>query len=554
MTVNKKTRYIFFTGGVVSSLGKGLACASLGALLQARGYSVRLRKLDPYLNVDPGTMSPTQHGEVFVTEDGAETDLDLGHYERFTGVDAKAGDNLTTGKVYSKILAKERKGDYLGGTVQVIPHVTDEIKQFISSDKENVDFVLCEIGGTVGDIEALPFLEATRQMTYTNGTEAIFVHLTLVPYLAAAKELKTKPTQHSVKELRSIGIQPNIILCRSEKEIPQIERQKIALFCNIKEDSVLNALDVKTIYEAPVAYHNVGFDVQVLKKFNLPYEEEIDLSTWDSIIDTINNAEEEVTIAIVGKYIKLKDAYKSIIESFTHAGIANKLKVKLVWINSRTFMKDNVDDKLKNVNAILVPGGFGGDGIEGKLAAIRYARENKIPFLGICLGMQLSIVEAARNICGIEDAVSSEFDKEGKLFVGLMSEWSKGGEKQLRNENSDLGGTMRLGSYNSTLKEDTLAYSIYGQKNISERHRHRYEVNTNYTDILEKNSIVFSGMSEDGKLPEIMEYKNHPWFLGVQFHPELKSRPFKPHPIFVSFVEAAYKYSKNKNKKLEEVI
>jgi CTP synthase len=536
------TRFIFITGGVVSSLGKGLAAASLAALLQARGYSVRLRKLDPYLNVDPGTMNPMQHGEVFVTEDGAETDLDLGHYERFTGVDAMKGDNVTTGQIYSKLLSKERRGDYLGGTVQVIPHVTDLIKEFILGGTEGTDFILCEIGGTVGDIEGLPFLEAIRQVGYELGPDrAIFVHLTLVPYIAAAKELKTKPTQHSVKELQSIGIRPNILLCRSEHEIPLSQRKKIALFCNIREESVIQALDVDNIYQAPINYHNEGLDKEVLKAFSLPSEGQPDLSRWEDIVSRVRHPDGEVTIAIVGKYVTLADSYKSLTEALAHAGFANRVKVRVRWVNSRNFDRKEAAEKLADVHGILVPGGFGEDGIDGKIAAITYAREKKIPFFGICFGMQMAVIEAARNLAGIKDASSTEFGEQKNPVVGLMTQWVREGKKELRRKAGDLGGTMRLGAYPCVLRDKTLARKVYGQPKVSERHRHRYEVNINHKLKLEKAGLVFSGMSPDGNLPEIVELKNHPWFVGVQFHPEFKSRPFDPHPLFRSYIEAARK-------------
>ncbi|MBA8667213.1 CTP synthase [Holosporaceae bacterium 'Namur'] len=532
-------KFIFITGGVVSSLGKGLASASLGALLQARGYKIRLKKLDPYLNVDPGTMSPYQHGEVFVTDDGAEADLDLGHYERFTGVPARKGDNTTAGRIYSKLLAKERRGDYLGGTVQVIPHVTDLIKEFIKEGTEDSDFVLCEIGGTVGDIEALPFFEAIRQLGYELGNnKSIYVHLTLVPYINAAKELKTKPTQHSVKELRSIGIQPNILLCRSEREIPLSERQKIALFCNIPEDSVIQALDQKNIYRVPVAYHEEQLDKQVLKCFNLPYDVKPNLDKWHNIIHSAENPEQEVKIAIVGKYNKLKDAYKSLIEAFDHAGIYHKCVVKLCWVNASSLNELNADEKLKDVHGIMVPGGFGSRGVEGKIAAIKYARINKIPFFGICLGMQLASIEAARNLLNIENASSTEFTEHCTNIIGLLTEWEKSGVTEKREINEDLGGTMRLGAYDCVLQKDTLAYQVYNREIISERHRHRYEFNINYKEKLESAGFTFSGISKDRKLMEIIELKDHPWFLGVQFHPELKSKPFDPHPLFTSFINA----------------
>ncbi|MFO1243318.1 MAG: CTP synthase [Rickettsiales bacterium] len=543
------TRYIFITGGVVSSLGKGLASASLAALLQSRGYKVRLRKLDPYLNVDPGTMNPTQHGEVFVTEDGAETDLDLGHYERFTDVDAKKSDNVTTGRIYSTLLAKERRGDYLGGTVQVIPHVTDLIKQFILAETSKEDFVLCEIGGTVGDIEGLPFLEAIRQIGYELGQDkACFIHVTLVPYIAAAKELKTKPTQHSTKELRSIGIIPNILLCRAEREIPVSERRKIALFCNLKEENVIQALDVTSIYKVPITYHGEGLDTQVLAHFKLKAKDP-DLGVWKRIAERFEKPKGEVTIAMVGKYMSVGDAYKSLTEALDHAGIANNVRVNVIWINARNFEKDDIGEKLKNVDAILVPGGFGMEGVSGKLAAIKYAREKKIPYLGICFGMQLAVIEFARNVLKISDATSSEFakaaskDARGPL-VGLMTEWKQGKTKVKRSAESDLGGTMRLGAYPCDLKAGTTARKAYGEDAITERHRHRYEVNIAYKDDLEKKGMIFSGMSPNGKLPEIVELKNHPWFVGVQFHPEFKSRPFAAHPLFESFVEAAVKHSK----------
>lgn len=538
-------RFIFITGGVVSSLGKGIASASLGAVLQARGYKVRLRKLDPYLNVDPGTMSPTQHGEVFVTDDGAETDLDLGHYERFTDVNARKGDNVTTGKIYSNLLTKERRGDYLGGTVQVIPHVTDLIKEFILNDTEDTDFVLCEIGGTVGDIEALPFFESIRQLRYQLGHQkAIFVHLTLLPYLPAAKELKTKPTQHSVKELRSIGIQPDILLCRTDREIPENERRKIALFSNVNEDCVIQALDVKTIYQVPLEYSKEGFDSQVLKLFGLSYEKSPDLSKWQELVDKDTAKKESINIGIVGKYTGLKDAYKSIIEALDHAGLTNNIKVKLHWINSREFLRHEASKKLQSMHGILVPGGFGKDGVEGKIAAANYARENKVPYFGICLGMQSAVIEAARNLAKLSNANSTEFsDDTTNPVVALMTEWEKDNSRITRKTNDDMGGTMRLGSYPCIIKKGTLAHKIYKSNKISERHRHRYEVNANYCNDLEKAGMVISGTSPDGILPEIVEHPDHPWFIGVQFHPELKSRPFSTHPLFASFIEAAKKYS-----------
>lgn len=538
-------RFIFITGGVVSSLGKGLASASLGALLQARGYKVRLRKLDPYLNVDPGTMSPTQHGEVFVTDDGAETDLDLGHYERFTDVTARRGDNVTTGQIYSTLLAKERRGDYLGGTVQVIPHVTDLIKQFVIKDTDDVDFLLCEIGGTVGDIEALPFFESIRQIGYELGRDkAIYIHLTLVPYLGAAKELKTKPTQHSVRELRSIGIQPDILLCRAEREIPESERKKIALFSNIPEECVISGPDVKSVYQVPLKYHVEGMDTQVLKRFGLPYDKEPELSKWEKLVQHDLAVKDEINIAIVGKYTGLKDAYKSLIEALDHAGRANDVKVKIKWINSRNFLREDCAEKLSDMHGILVPGGFGEDGIKGKIAAVTFARENNVPYFGICLGMQMAVIEAARNLAGIADAKSSEFSGEGTNVIGLMAEWVKGEGKELRSEAGNLGGTMRLGAYDCEIKKGTLAYKTYGETKISERHRHRYEVNINYKEVLEKAGLVFSGMSPDGSLTEIVENPKHPWFMGVQFHPEFKSRPFSAHPVFKEFVAAAIKNRK----------
>lgn len=539
-------RFIFITGGVVSSLGKGIASASLGALLQARGYKVRLRKLDPYLNVDPGTMSPTQHGEVFVTDDGVETDLDLGHYERFTGVPARRGDNVTTGQIYSTLIAKERRGDYLGGTVQVIPHVTDLIKAFILNDTDDDDFVLCEIGGTVGDIEALPYFEAIRQLGYELGKgKAIYVHLTLVPYIAASKELKTKPTQHSVKELRSIGIQPDILLCRSDRPIPEAEKRKIGLFCNIQEEAVIEALDVASIYEAPLSYHNHGFDTQVLKCFNLPYQKEPNLKQWSDIVQVIEKPEGEVTIAVVGKYVGLEDAYKSLTEALVHGGIASHVRVKVKWVNARDFKnRETLDGELQDVHAVLVPGAFGERGISGKIAAIHYARENKVPFFGICMGMQLAVVEAARHLAGLEDASSTEFGNCTDPVVGLMTEWMRGSVLEKRGGTDNLGGTMRLGAYDCDIEAGTLAAEIYGTTHISERHRHRYEVNINYKDQLENTGLKFSGMSPGKHLPEIVELPGHPWFIGVQFHPELKSRPFHPHPLFSSFVKAAVTYAK----------
>jgi CTP synthase len=538
-------RYIFITGGVVSSLGKGLASAALGALLQARGYSVRLRKLDPYLNVDPGTMSPYQHGEVFVTDDGAETDLDLGHYERFTGRPASRQDNITTGRIYQEILAKERRGDYLGATIQVIPHVTNAIKDFIRDGNEGYDFVLCEIGGTVGDIEGLPFFEAIRQL----GNElprhhAVYIHLTLLPFIAGAGELKTKPTQHSVKELRSIGIQPDILLCRTDRPIPKDERRKLGLFCNVRESAVIEARDVDNIYAVPEAYHAAGLDGELLTAFGMDPQGAPDLARWRLINERIRNPEGDVTIAIVGKYTGLKDAYKSLIEALSHGGIANKVRVNLDWIESEVFEREDPAPFLEHVNGILVPGGFGQRGSEGKIRAVQFARERQVPYFGICFGMQMAVIEAARNLCGIEDANSTEFGMTPHPVVGLMTEWMKGNELQIRGVNGDLGGTMRLGAYPALLERGSRVSEIYAATEISERHRHRYEVNTGYKDRLEQHGMRFSGMSPDHLLPEMIEYQDHPWFIGVQFHPELKSRPFDPHPLFASFVGAAVDQSR----------
>jgi CTP synthase len=532
-------RYVFITGGVVSSLGKGLAAAALGALLSARGYRVRLRKLDPYLNVDPGTMSPYQHGEVFVTDDGAETDLDLGHYERFTGRPATRQDNITTGRIYQEILAKERRGDYLGATIQVIPHVTNAIKDFILDGNEDFDFVLVEIGGTVGDIEGLPFLEAIRQL----GNElprrhALYVHLTLLPFIPSAGELKTKPTQHSVAELRSIGIQPDILLCRTDRAIPKEERRKLALFCNVRETAVIEARDVDNIYAVPEAYSAEGLDDEVLAAFGLE-PRSADLERWRIINERVRNPEGAVTIAVVGKYTGLKDAYKSLIEALSHGGIANKVKVNLDWIESEVFENKDPAPFLEHVDGILVPGGFGQRGAEGKILAAQFARERRVPYFGICFGMQMAVVEAARNLVGIEAANSTEFGPTSEPVVGLMTEWLKGNAQEKRKAGGDLGGTMRLGAYPAYLSPGSRVAEIYGSKEISERHRHRYEVNTNYKGRLEQRGMRFSGMSPDGVLPEIIEYDDHPWFIGVQFHPELKSRPFAPHPLFASFIEAA---------------
>jgi CTP synthase len=538
-------RYIFITGGVVSSLGKGLASAALGALLQARGYSVRLRKLDPYLNVDPGTMSPYQHGEVFVTDDGAETDLDLGHYERFTGVPARKSDNITTGRLYQEILAKERRGDYLGGTVQVIPHVTDAIKQFVLCGNEGIDFVLVEIGGTVGDIEGLPFFEAIRQLgNELPRGDSVFIHLTLLPFITSAGELKTKPTQHSVKELRSIGIQPDILLCRCDREVPRSERKKIALFCNVREEAVIQALDVASIYEVPLAYHREGLDAQVLAAFGIKDAKPPQLQKWQLISHAIANPEGEVTIAIVGKYTGLKDAYKSLNEALFHGGIANRVKVKLEWIESEVFEREDPAPYLENVHGILVPGGFGERGSEGKILAARFARERGVPYFGICFGMQMAVIEAARDLVGVKQAGSTEFGPTPEPVVGLMTEWMRGNELEKRAVNGNLGGTMRLGAYTATLARGSRVATIYGETEISERHRHRYEVNTRYRARLEEAGIKFCGMSPDGLLPEIIELPNHPWFIGVQFHPELKSRPFEPHPLFASFIHAAVEQSR----------
>ena len=534
------TRYIFITGGVASSLGKGIASAALGTLLQSRGYSVKLRKLDPYLNVDPGTMSPYQHGEVFVTEDGTETDLDLGHYERFTDVNSSVQDNITTGQIYNKVIERERRGDYLGGTVQIIPHVTDQIKEFIVNNNKNVDFCLCEIGGTVGDIEGLPFFEAIRQLgNELPSSKTCFVHLTLVPYISAAGEIKTKPTQRSVKELRSIGIQPDVLVCRSEKKIDRSDIKKIAIFCNVSEESVIQATDVSTIYATPKIYMKNGFDTQVLKSMNINKPSKINLRKWNKVVDSINNPQGEVNIAVVGKYIGLKDAYKSLTEALTHGGIANDVRVNIHWIDSETIKGKSNTKKLKSMSGILVPGGFGKRGVEGKILAINYARINKIPYFGICFGMQLAVIEAARNMTKIKDANSSEFSKTKNPVIGLMTEWEKDQEKFTRSNNSDYGGTMRLGSYPANLKSGSLVSKIYKSSNIKERHRHRYEVNINFKSDLEKSGLEFSGMSPDGLLTEVIELKNHPWFVGVQFHPELKSRPFNPHPLFASFIKAS---------------
>ncbi|MDC0231758.1 CTP synthase [Pelagibacteraceae bacterium] len=534
-------RYIFVTGGVVSSLGKGLSSASLAALLQLRGYKVRIRKLDPYLNVDPGTMNPFQHGEVFVTDDGAETDLDIGHYERFTGISATKSDNITTGAIYSDIIKKERKGDYLGGTVQVVPHVTDRIKKFISHNVKDEDFIICEIGGTVGDIESLPFLEAIRQ--FSNDIEkknSLFIHLTLVPYLKASGELKTKPTQHSVKELRSLGIQPDIIICRTEKNIPKNERKKISLFCNVDYKNVIETIDVKTIYEAPISFHKEKLDERVLSYFNINKKKLPNLSKWKKITSCILNPKKEVNVGIIGKYVNLKDAYKSLDEALIHGGISNNFKVNLTRIDSENLKVDNIKSLLKNVSGVLIPGGFGKRGSEGKIAAIKYARLNNIPFFGICFGMQMAIIEAARNLLNIKNASTSEFGNNCTPVVGLLEEWQKG-RKIFKGSEKDLGGTMRLGLYDAVIKNNSITSKIYNMKKISERHRHRYEVNIKYKNEFEKKGLIFSALSPDGTLPEIIELENHPWFIGVQFHPEFKSRPFTPHPLFSSFIKAAGK-------------
>ncbi|HEV2605266.1 MAG TPA: CTP synthase [Microvirga sp.] len=539
------TRYIFITGGVVSSLGKGLASAALGALLQARGYKVRLRKLDPYLNVDPGTMSPYQHGEVFVTDDGAETDLDLGHYERFTGVPASKADNITTGRIYLDIITKERRGDYLGATIQVIPHVTNAIKDFVLTGNEEFDFVLVEIGGTVGDIEGLPFFEAIRQVgnDLPRG-RCIYVHLTLLPYIPSAGELKTKPTQHSVAELRSIGIQPDILLCRTDREIPRDERRKLGLFCNVRESAVVEARDAPSIYDVPLTYHAAGLDDEVLAAFGMDDAPAPDLTRWLTISDRVKNPEGEVTIAVVGKYTGLLDAYKSLIEALHHGGIANRVKVNLDWIESEIFEREDPAPFLEGVHGILVPGGFGQRGAEGKIQAVRYARERKIPYFGICFGMQMAVIEASRSLAGIQEASSTEFGPTPEPVVGLLTEWLRGNELEKRLAGGDLGGTMRLGSYQAKLRPGSRVAEVYGNTEIVERHRHRYEVNMEYRARLEATGLRFSGVSPDGLLPEIVEYEDHPWFIGVQFHPELKSRPFEPHPLFQGFIAAALEQSR----------
>ena len=535
-------RYIFVTGGVVSSLGKGLSSASLAYLLQSRGYKVRIRKLDPYLNVDPGTMSPFQHGEVFVTDDGAETDLDLGHYERFTNISAKKTDNITTGRIYSDIIKKERKGGYLGKTVQVIPHVTDRIREFIKGDITNEDFVICEIGGTVGDIESLPFVEAIRQFSNEVGrNKSLFIHLTFVPFLKSSDEIKTKPTQHSVKELRSLGIQPDIIICRSQKSIPLDQRKKISLFCNVSIENVIETVDVRTIYEAPISFYNEKLDNQVLKYFKLKPKKKVNLLPWKKITKTVLETRKKVNIAIIGKYVNLKDAYKSLDEALIHGGIKNNIKVNLVRIESDKLKQNQINNVLKDVSGVLIPGGFGKRGTEGKIAAISYVRKNKIPFLGICFGMQMAVIEFARNTLKIKNAGSTELDKNCFPAIGLLNEWNKDG-KIIKGTNKDLGGTMRLGLYEANLRHNSLIQKIYNTKSIFERHRHRYEVNSNLKNKFENKGMLFSGMSPDGKLPEIIELKNHPWFIGVQYHPEFKSRPLSPHPLFSSFIKAAKYY------------
>ncbi|WP_374592849.1 CTP synthase [Sphingosinicella sp.] len=539
-------RYIFITGGVVSSLGKGLMAASLAALLQARGYTVRIRKFDPYLNVDPGTMSPYQHGEVYVTDDGAETDLDLGHYERFTGVPSRQSDNVTSGRIYQQIIAKERRGDFLGATVQVIPHVTDAIKAFALADTEDLDFVLCEIGGTVGDIESLPFIEAIRQLRNDIGAENVcFVHVTLIPFIAAAGELKTKPTQHSVRELTSLGIQPQVLVCRCEKPVPDSDRAKIALFCNVRKEAVIPALDAKSIYAVPLQYHAEGLDREVLRAFGIEAEASPNLSRWDDIMDRLNNPEGEVTIGVVGKYVGLQDAYKSLHEALVHGGIANRVKVNVKWLDAELFEGEGAEPQLlEPMHGILVPGGFGERGSEGKIASVAFARERGVPFFGICLGMQMACIEGARNLAGIAGASTTEFGPTDEPVVGLITEWMSEEGLQKREVGGDLGGTMRLGAFPAKLGANSVVGSVYGATDISERHRHRYEVNIHYKDALEKGGLVFSGMSPDGELPEIVERPEHPWFIGVQFHPELKSKPFDPHPLFASFIAAALKQSR----------
>jgi len=539
-------RFIFITGGVVSSLGKGLMAASLAALLQARGYKVRIRKFDPYLNVDPGTMSPYQHGEVYVTDDGAETDLDLGHYERFTGVPARQSDNITTGRIYRDIITKERRGDYLGATVQVIPHVTNEIKAFALAETEGHDFIICEIGGTVGDIESLPFIEAIRQLRNDLGrTSTVSIHTTLIPYIAAAGELKTKPTQHSVRDLTSLGIQPDVLLCRVDRPLPDAERAKIAQFCNVRPEAVIPALDARSIYSVPLQYHREGLDAEVLRAFGITDAPEPDLRRWDDIVDRLENFEGEVTIGVVGKYVGLPDAYKSLTEALIHGGLANRVKVRINWLDAEMFSENgNVAPMLEPVHGILVPGGFGERGSEDKIASVQFARERAVPFFGICLGMQMACIEGARNLAGLKNASTTEFGPTDEPVVGLITEWMGKEGLERRAANGDLGGTMRLGAYDAVLSPNSHVAAIYGTTRISERHRHRYEVNAHYKDALEKQGLLFSGMSPDGQLPEIVERPDHPWFVGVQFHPELKSKPFDPHPLFASFIEAAVKQSR----------
>ena len=540
-------RYIFVTGGVVSSLGKGLLSASLGALLQARGYKVRIRKFDPYLNVDPGTMSPYQHGEVYVTDDGAETDLDLGHYERFTGVSARQSDNITTGRIYRDIIARERRGDYLGATVQVVPHVTNAIKEFALAETDGLDFVICEIGGTVGDIESLPFVEALRQLRNDLGRDnTVSVHTTLVPWIKAAGELKTKPTQHSVREIASLGVQPDVLLCRCEKPIPDSEREKIALFCNVPKSAVIQALDARSIYDVPLQYHAEGLDDEVLRAFRIDDAPPPELSRWHDIMDRLDHYESEVTIGVVGKYVGLPDAYKSLSEALVHGGIANRAKVNIRWLDAELFEQPdaNLAAELEPLHGILVPGGFGERGSEGKIASVRFAREREIPFFGICLGMQMACIEGARNLAGIAEASTTEFGETAEPVVGLITEWMSEEGLQQRAAGGDMGGTMRLGAYPAKLAANSHVATVYGATDISERHRHRYEVNVHYRDALEKGGLIFSGMSPDGQLPEIVERPDHPWFIGVQFHPELKSRPFDPHPLFAGFIGAALKQSR----------
>ena len=539
-------RFIFITGGVVSSLGKGLMAASLAALLQARGYRVRIRKFDPYLNVDPGTMSPYQHGEVYVTDDGAETDLDLGHYERFTGVPSRQTDNVTSGRIYQTIISRERRGDYLGATVQVIPHVTDAIKTFALNQTDDLDFVLCEIGGTVGDIESLPFIEAIRQLRNDLGRgNSVSIHVTLVPYIAAAGELKTKPTQHSVRELAALGVQPDVLVCRCEQPLPVSDRAKIALFCNVRQEAVIPALDAKSIYAVPLQYHREGLDDEVLRAFGIEPDPDPDLSRWAEIEARLANPEGEVTIGVVGKYVGLPDAYKSLHEALVHGGIANRVKVNIRWLDAELFESaDDITGQLEPLHGILVPGGFGERGSEGKIASVEFARTRDVPFFGICLGMQMACIEGARNLAGIAKASTTEFGPTSEPVVGLITEWMSAEGLQKRHADGDLGGTMRLGAYPAKLGGNSRVANVYGTTEIAERHRHRYEVNAHYKDALEANGLIFSGMSPDGTLPEIVERPEHPWFIGVQFHPELKSKPFDPHPLFASFIEAAVKQSR----------